>query len=212
MRQARQNLRQANQAARSAAGNVAQGVGRTGSGATNMATGTSRVMSGDIGGVEQTMRGKQQASQGVRQVSRGAKQAVNATRQVGNAAINVGQAGAQKVQNTANKVQQKAEQAMNTPVGKAAGAFVGANAKLAQATTKVASPMVNKAVSDIARTAKETMSLSGTGKSNANSDYYYDELEDRRNKTRQTANSYEPRQNTQRERTDARIRRTSRPR
>ena len=212
MRQARQNLRQANQAARSAAGNVAQGVGRTGSGATNMATGTSRMMSGDIGGVEQTMRGKQQASQGVRQVSRGAKQAVNATRQVGNAAINVGQAGAQKVQNTANKVQQKAEQAMNTPVGKAAGAFVGANAKLAQATTKVASPMVNKAVSDIARTAKETMSLSGTGKSNANSNYYYDELDNRRNKTRQTANSYEPRQNTQRERTDARIRRTSRPR
>ena len=120
--------------------------------------------------------------------------------------------GAQKVQNTANKVQQKAEQAMNTPVIKAAGAFVGANAKLAQATTKVASPMVNKAVSDIARTAKETMSLSGTGKSNANSNYYYDELDNRRNKTRQTANSYEPRQNNQRERTDARIRRTSRPR
>ena len=212
MRQARQNLRQANQAARSAAGNVAQGVGHTGSGAINMATGTSRVMSGDIGGVEQTMGGKQQVSQGVRQVSRGAKHAVNATRQVGNAAINVGQAGAQKVQNTANKVQQKAEQAMNTPVGKAAGAFVGANAKLAQATTKVASPMVNKAVSDIARTAKETMSLSGTGKSNANSNYYYDELDDRRNKTRQTANSYEPRQNIQRERTDARIRRTHRPR
>ena len=212
MRQARQNLRQANQAARSAAGNVAKGVGRTGSGATNIATGTSRVMSGDIGGVEQTMRGKQQASQGVRQFSQGAKQAVNATRQVGNAAINIGQAGAQKVQNTANKVQQKAEQVMNTPVGKATGAFVGANVKLAQTTTKVASPMVNKAVSDIARTAKETMSLSGTGKSNANSDYYYDELEDRRNKTRQTANSYEPRQNTQRERTDARIRRTSRPR
>ena len=101
---------------------------------------------------------------------------------------------------------------MNTPVGKAAGAFVGANMKLAQATTKVASPMVNKAVNDIARTAKETMSLSGTGNSNANSNYYYDELDDRRNKTRQTANSYEPRQNIQRERTDARIRRTSRPR
>ena len=101
---------------------------------------------------------------------------------------------------------------MNTPVGKAAGAFVGANMNLAQATTKVASPMVNKAVSDIARTAKETMSLSGTGNSNANSNYYYDQLDDRRNKTRQTANNYEPRQNTQRERTDARIRRTSRPR
>ena len=122
------------------------------------------------------------------------------------------QAGAQKVQNAANKVQQKAEQAMNTPVVKAAGAFVGANMKLAQATTKVASPMVNKAVNDIARTAKETMSLSGTGNSNANSNYYYDQLDDRRNKTRQAANSYEPRQNTQRERTDARIRRTSRPR
>ena len=122
------------------------------------------------------------------------------------------QAGAQKVQNTANKVQQKAEQAMNTPVGKVAGAFVGANMKLAKATTKVASPVVDRAVGDIARTAKETMSLSGTGKRDANSNYYYDQLDDRRNKTRQTANSYEPRQNTQRERTDARIRRTRRPR
>ena len=141
---------------------------------------------------------------------------VNPVKRLAQATVNATLAGAglqeRDFSQSGNYLQQKAEQAMNTPVGKAAGVFVGANAKLAQATTKVASPMVNKAVSDIARTAKETMSLSGTGKSNANSDYYYDELDDRRNKTRQTANSYEPRQNTQRERTDARIRRTSRPR
>ena len=190
MAQAKQNLRQASQMAQSSVRNASQGV-------TSMNTGLNRVMSGDIGGAKQIASGVKQSTQGLRQ-------AASAVGNVGRAGVNVGQAGQQKVSAVANKAVDTAQKVANSNVGR----MVGGVATTASAVT---APLRDHIVDSTTRTWKETASPSGRVQQDANSNYYYDQYDSRKDNSRQMAHSYEPRQIQQQQRTDARIRRTRRP-
>lgn len=201
MAQAKQNLRQAGQMAQSSVRNASQGV-------TSMNAGLNRVMSGDIGGAKQVVSGAKQSTQGLRQ-------AASAVGSVGRAGANVGQAGQQVVSKMANSAVTKATDTVNKAANVAqkvansnVGRVVGGVAMTTSAMTK---PLRNHIVDSTARTWAEAASPSGRLQQDANSNYYYDQYDSRKDNSRQTARSYEPRQTQQRERTDARIRRTRRP-
>lgn len=204
MRQAGQNLRQAGQSAQSSVRNGAKGVTQSATGVGNVATGVGRAMSGDLGGAQQAMQGAGQLKQGLRQTAQSTRQAVNAAGNLGRAAMNVGQAGIDRTQDVANKATDVAQRVANSTAGRVVGGVATTGAK-------VLNPVGNHIARETARVWSETASLSGSTQQDANSNYYYDQLDDRRNTTRQSAHSYEPRQTSQRERTDARIRRTKRP-
>lgn len=204
MRQAGQNLRQAGQSAQSSVRNGAKGVTQSATGVGNVATGVGRAMSGDLGGAQQAMQGAGQLKQGLRQTAQGTRQAVNAAGNLGRAAMNVGQAGIDRTQDVANKATDVVQRVANSTAGRVVGGVATTGAK-------VINPVGNHIARETARVWSETASLSGSTQQDANSNYYYDQLDDRRNTTRQSAHSYEPRQTSQRERTDARIRRTKRP-
>lgn len=182
IRQAGQHLRQAGQSARSGARNVGQGITSATSGVGNMGTGASRIMSGDVGGAKQIASGAKQTVQGVVQTAQGVRQAVNAVNDVGRAGRNIADSNA--------------------------GRLVGGVAAI---PVSMSTSLRDHIVDSTARTWKETATPSGNIQQDANSNYYYDQYDSRKDDNRQTARSYEPRQRQQQERTDARIRRTRRP-
>ena len=207
LRQAGQNMRQAGQSVRSSVQNLGQGVRQASIGATQVASGAGRMSAGDITGGQQVAQGARQTSQGVRQTAKGVRQAASAAGNAGRAAINTGRAGVQvtqeKAQQTIQRGQDVAQRVTNSTPGRVIGAVGGTSAK-------AMAPIGNHVARNTSRMWRpDNVVTTEAGRNNGDNSYYPDD--DRRNKNRQTARSAEPRQNTQRERTDARIRRTRRP-